>query len=85
MPDVVSWTTQKRGGGMEPTWQPISALPMIASVLDSQIEDVEAQTKNLEEARAKPHVLDNAILDRVIRLYAATQEDAEIYEEEPSQ
>lgn len=42
----------------QPNWQPISNLPMIASLIDGQTEDAKGQLETLLETRHKPHVLD---------------------------
>jgi len=38
-------------------WQPISALPLIGSMIDGLLDEVEQQRANLEAGRAKPYVL----------------------------
>ena len=50
-------------------WQPISQLPLVARSIEELLENTEEQYKSLSEARSKPHVLDDAIIDRVLRLY----------------
>jgi hypothetical protein len=51
------------------TWQPISHLPVIADLIDGGVTDTSKQTEILTEVRAKPHVFDDAILDRTERFY----------------
>ena len=46
-------------------WQPISALPLIASMIDGLLDEVEKQFANLQSCRSKPHVLDNYTVGRV--------------------
>ena len=50
-------------------WQPISYLPTVAISVDELLENAEEQYESLSEARRKPHVLDDEIIDRVDRLY----------------
>lgn len=64
----------------EPNWQPISNLPLIASMIDGQMETAQEQYDNLLAARSKPHILDDATVNRVIRSYTEQLEFAPIYE-----
>ena len=66
----------------EPNWQPLSALPMIAQLIRETLENTEDQFKTLLEAEDKPHVLDDAIVDRVTRLYTLQAEDVNIYKQQ---
>lgn len=51
----------------QPNWQPIQNLPIIANLIDGQFIDAKEQYINLLEARNKPHVLDDATIQRTIR------------------
>lgn len=53
----------------EPNWQPIKNLPMIADVIDGQLTDVKEQYATLLEARDKPYVLNDVIVQRTIKVY----------------
>ena len=64
----------------KPTWQPISQLPLIASLIDETVENSEDQFKTFSEVKDKPHVLDDATVSRAIRLYKAQLEDLWLYE-----
>ena len=66
----------------EITWQSISVLPMIAQLIRGTLENTEEQYQTLQEAEGKPHVLNDALVDRVIRLYTVQAEDVDIYEEQ---
>ena len=68
----------------EVNWQPISALPLIGSMIDSLLDEVEKQYANLEACRSKPHVLDDHTVGRVIKLYSDQAEDLLLYEEQLS-
>ena len=50
-------------------WQPISELPTVARSVNELLENSEEQYESLAEARSKPHVLDDEIIERVVRLY----------------
>jgi hypothetical protein len=46
-------------------WQPISQIPLIASIIDGALDDTRDHVGTLSEARSRPHVLDDATIDRV--------------------
>jgi hypothetical protein len=50
-----------------PRWQPIASLPLIARVIDGQLEAAEEQHRLLRQAR--PGSLDNATVERVVRVF----------------
>ena len=50
-------------------WQPISALPLLGSMIDGLLDEVEQQYANLLACRPRPHVLDNYTVGRVIKVY----------------
>ena len=62
----------------KPNWRPISDLPLIAYLIDGGLEDSEREYKLFLEAKEKPHILDDAIVNRAIRL---SDERAEFIEE----
>jgi hypothetical protein len=53
-----------------PQWHPISALPMIAQALDGMLESAEEVLQSLEQARPRPHVLDDYTINwlRVLKM-----------------
>src|SRR5438876_3807408 len=50
-----------------PRWQPIASLPLIANVIDGQLETAAKQNRLLLQAR--PGSLDDATVDCVVRVY----------------
>ncbi|MEX5522491.1 hypothetical protein [Bacillus cereus] len=68
----------------QPNWQPIQNLPIIANLIDGQFIDAKEQYINLLEARNKPHVLDDATIQRTIRVYTEQLEFVWIFEEQLS-
>jgi hypothetical protein len=66
----------------EPYWQPLSALPMIAQLIRETLNSTDEQYQTLREAEEKPYVLDDALIDRVIRLYTVQAEDVVLFEEQ---
>jgi hypothetical protein len=67
-----------------PNWQPVSALPMIASLIDGMVSDTTAQWETLQPARAKPHVLDSALVDRIERVYAEQLDTSALFKQQLS-
>ena len=63
-------------------WLPISEMPLIASMIDEALEDTRAQIKTLTEASTRPHVMDDATVDRIDRVYAEQMEFVDIYAEQ---
>jgi hypothetical protein len=66
----------------EPIWQPISRLPLIASIIDGMLADDQQTYATLLEARPKPHVLDDATVARTRRVFTEQQDDLWLYEEQ---
>ena len=60
-------------------WQPISQMPLIASMIDTALDDTREHLATLTKARAKPHVLDDATVDRVEKVHAEQMEFVAIY------
>jgi hypothetical protein len=54
---------------LEPIWQSISNLPMIAYLIDGQFADSNEQYTRLLEACQKPYVLDDHTVQRVTYVY----------------
>ena len=48
-----------------PNWQPISALPTVASLIDRMVSDALRQWETLQPAKQKPYVLDTALVERI--------------------
>lgn len=68
----------------QPNWQPIQNLPIIANLIDGQSSDAKEQYINLLESRNKPHVLDDATIQRTIRVYTEQLEFVWIFKEQLS-
>ncbi|HEU4325306.1 MAG TPA: hypothetical protein VFS21_19340 [Roseiflexaceae bacterium] len=65
-----------------PNWQPLSMLPTIAALIDDAVADTAEQLRTLRAAAARPHVLDDATLDRLERSYGEQQDFLPIYEQQ---
>src|SRR5712691_2543736 len=63
-----------------PRWQPIASLPHIAHVIDGQLEAAEEQHRLLRLAR--PGSLDNATVERMVRVYTEEVELLAVYSEQ---
>jgi hypothetical protein len=65
-----------------PQWHPISALPMIAQALDGMLESAEDVLQSLEQARPRPHVLDDYTIGRVREAHGTQLNDLWWYAEQ---
>jgi pyridoxine 5'-phosphate synthase PdxJ len=63
-------------------WQPISEMPLIASMIDEALDDTRAHIKTLTEASVRPHVMDDATVNRIDRVHAEQMEFVDIYAEQ---
>jgi hypothetical protein len=63
-----------------PRWHPIAALPVIASVIDGQLTGAEEQHRLLLQAR--PGSLDDATVERVVRVFTEEVAFLDIYEQQ---
>lgn len=57
-------------------------LPTIANHIREGLQDSESQYQNLLQAREKPYVLDDDIVNRVVEVYTTQREDFWLYEEQ---
>ena len=63
-------------------WQPISRMPLVASMIDGALSDTADHLQTLTKARAQPHVLDDATIDRVERVHREQLQFVDIYAEQ---
>ena len=63
-------------------WQPISRLPLVAGMIDAAVCDTAEHMQTLTKARARPHVLDDATIDRIERVHSEQLEFVDIYAEQ---
>ena len=63
-------------------WQPISQMPLVASMIDGALSDTTDHLQTLTKARAQPHVLDDATIDRVERVHREQLQFVDIYTEQ---
>lgn len=67
-----------------PNWHPISTLPMIASLLDGQLKDIEKQYQSLVKARDQAYLLDDDTVDRIRKVYSENLDQQWVFEEQLS-
>ena len=63
-------------------WQPISQMPLVASMIDGALSDTRDHIQTLTKARVQPHVLDDATIDRIERVHGEQLEFVDIYAEQ---
>jgi hypothetical protein len=60
-------------------WQPISQMPLISSMIDTALNDTREHLGTLSKAKDRPHVLDDATIDRIEQVHAEQMEFVDIY------
>ena len=66
----------------QPTWQPITRLSKIAHHIDGMLESAEENYRNLQEARPKPHVLEDYTVGQVISVFTTQRNDLWLIDEQ---
>jgi len=67
----------------QPNWQPIENLAVIARLIDGELDAAREHLKDIQEARLRPYCLDDATVNRSIRLYSEVKDDfLWVYEEQ---
>src|SRR5438128_641725 len=77
MPDIVDpatidisyYTEQTMTKKQQPHWQPIEKLSLIAYIIDGTLASANETHKTLQQAQRKPYSLDDATVNRAIKLY----------------
>jgi hypothetical protein len=65
-------------------WQPISQMPSIASMISASLKDTREHLGTLTQAKDRPHVLDDATIDRVEQVHTEQMEFVGIYDQQIS-
>ena len=60
-------------------WQLINQMPLISSMIDTSLNDTREHLGTLSKAKDRPHVLDDATLDRVEQVHGEQMDYVEIY------
>ena len=71
-------------GSPTPNWHPISRLPLIVSIIDEQLEGCEEQLRNLDPPGRPRPVLDDALVQRILRVFGEQMEMLPVFEEQLS-
>src|SRR5208283_6209640 len=61
------------------SWQPISRMSLLASMIKGSLDDTREHLGTLTKARDRPHVLDDATIDRVEQVHTEQMEFIGIY------
>lgn len=65
-----------------PTWQPLTALPLIASLIDGELADAQEHHATLLSVRDQPYVLDDATVERSIKLHTEQRDFLGVFAEQ---
>ena len=65
-----------------PTWQPLSMLSTISKLIDEGVVEAREHLAQMQSARERPYVLDDATVARSIALYTDVRDSMWIYEEQ---
>jgi hypothetical protein len=65
-----------------PNWQPISMLPVIVELIDGELADAEEHHGTLQQALGRPHVFDDATVQRSIKLHTEQLEFLWVFREQ---
>ena len=60
-------------------WQPISQMPLVASMITTSLNDTREHLGTLTKATDRPHVLDDATIDRVEQVHTEQMQYINIY------
>ena len=67
-----------------PHWQPLTALPLIASLIDGELADGQEHYATLLSVRDRPYVLDDATVQRSIKLHTEQRDFLGVFAEQLS-
>ena len=65
-------------------WQPISQMLLISSMIDTAMNDTREHLGTLSKAKDRPHVLDDATIDRVEQVHTEQMDYVDIYTQQIS-
>lgn len=68
----------------EQNWHPISMLPMLSTMISGQLEEAKNQYENLLQAKPKPYVLNDEIIERIIKVFTEQLDYICLYENQIS-
>ncbi len=65
-----------------PHWQPLTALPLIASLIDGELADGQEHHATLLSVRDRSYVLDDATIERSIKLHTEQRDFLGVFAEQ---
>jgi hypothetical protein len=65
-----------------PNWQPLTALPLVASLIDGELADAREHQATLLAVRDRPYVLDDATVERSIKLHTEQRDFLGVFAEQ---
>ena len=65
-----------------PHWQPLTALPLIASLIDGELADAQEHHATLLSVRDRPYVLDDATVERSLKLHTEQRDFLGVFAEQ---
>ena len=65
-----------------PHWQPLTALPRIGSIIDGELADGQEHHATLLSVRDRPYVLDDATVERSIKLHTEQRDFLWVFAEQ---
>ena len=65
-----------------PNWQPLTALPLIASLIDGELADGQEHYATLVAVRDRSHVLDDATVERSLKLHTEQRDFLWVFAEQ---
>lgn len=66
----------------EPTWQPLSAVPMLTAHIRQGVTLAREQLALLARAQERPYLLDDATVNRLRAAFENTRDDTELFAEQ---
>jgi hypothetical protein len=67
------------GNDIKPKWLPLGKIKTVRGYIDEELDNGRELLGTLLKARTKPHVMDDALLDRVTRVNKKKREDLWMY------
>jgi len=65
-----------------PHWQPLTALPLIASLIDGELADGQEHYATLLSVRDRPYVLDDATVEHSLKLHTEQRDFLGVFAEQ---
>jgi hypothetical protein len=63
----------------QPTFQPLTMIPTVLQITDDMWVEAKKQLTTMKVAKEKPHILDDAIIERSLKLYKEQNEDSAFF------